>query len=124
MDSNSASIDVRAALLFRPGTDLHLHHAPDERGFRVSVQVSLRIRVFAHRQADDTMFWIVFDIGLKTLASMYLAKPGAARRVRSEVHVGNTWGEGYIHKVSGSSLHLLRLTFDRHPIRLPLFDHE
>lgn len=33
-------------------------------------------------------------------------------------------GSGYIHKVSGSSLHLLRLTFDGHPVRLPLFDHE
>jgi hypothetical protein len=30
MDSDSAPIDVRAALLFRPGTDLHAHHGPDE----------------------------------------------------------------------------------------------
>src|SRR6266700_4941970 len=30
MDSNSEPIDVRAAVLFRPGTDLHLHHEPDE----------------------------------------------------------------------------------------------
>ena len=33
-------------------------------------------------------------------------------------------GSGYIQKVSGSSLHLLRLTFAEHPVRLPLFDHE
>jgi hypothetical protein len=33
-------------------------------------------------------------------------------------------GSGYIQKVSTSSLHLLRLTFDEHPVRLPLFDHE
>jgi hypothetical protein len=156
MDSNSAPIDVRAALLFRPGTDLHPHHAPDEdlcieqarfsdilsewlqegaplilrgrdilhfevleqsihdrrapidpvfrglvanlcgseRGFRVSVQVSPRTGVFAHRHADEydvlhrVRHWTE-DVGL----AMYLAKPGAARRVRSEVHVGNTWGE-------------------------------
>lgn len=33
-------------------------------------------------------------------------------------------GSGYIQKVSTSSLHLVRLTFDEHPLRLPLFDHE
>ena len=33
-------------------------------------------------------------------------------------------GSGYIHKVSGSSLHVVRLTFDGRSVRLPLFDHE
>lgn len=33
-------------------------------------------------------------------------------------------GSGYVQKVAASSLHLLRLTFDEHPMRLPLFDLE
>jgi hypothetical protein len=33
-------------------------------------------------------------------------------------------GSGYIQKVGSSRLHLLRLTFDNHPERLPLFDFE
>ncbi|MBN1808254.1 MAG: hypothetical protein JW909_04240 [Planctomycetes bacterium] len=33
-------------------------------------------------------------------------------------------GQGYIQKVAGSELHLLRLTFANHPAHLPLFDHE
>jgi hypothetical protein len=33
-------------------------------------------------------------------------------------------GSGYIEKVSSTPLHLLRLTFDDHPIQLPLFDFE
>lgn len=33
-------------------------------------------------------------------------------------------GSGYIQKVTHSSLHLLRLTFYGHPVKLPLFDHE
>jgi hypothetical protein len=33
-------------------------------------------------------------------------------------------GSGYMQKVSGSQLHLMRLTFGLHPARLPLFDHE
>lgn len=33
-------------------------------------------------------------------------------------------GSGYVQKVTASRLHLLRLTFDKHPERLPLFDFE
>ncbi len=33
-------------------------------------------------------------------------------------------GSGYVQKVAGSRLHLLRLTFDEHTQRLPLFDFE
>jgi len=33
-------------------------------------------------------------------------------------------GSGYIKKVSSSRLHLLRLTFGDHPVRLPIFDLE
>lgn len=33
-------------------------------------------------------------------------------------------GPAYVHKVAASPLHLLRLTFDDHPSRLPLFDFE
>jgi hypothetical protein len=33
-------------------------------------------------------------------------------------------GSGYVKKVSSSSLHLLRLTFEDHPLRLPVFDLE
>jgi len=33
-------------------------------------------------------------------------------------------GSGYEQKVAASPLHLLRLTFDDHPLRLPLFDLE
>lgn len=32
--------------------------------------------------------------------------------------------EGYISKVSNTELYILRLTFEGHPIHLPLFDHE
>ncbi|HMP77496.1 MAG TPA: hypothetical protein PKE12_14460 [Kiritimatiellia bacterium] len=33
-------------------------------------------------------------------------------------------GQGYVHKVSESELHLLRLTFSSPPSNIPLFDHE
>jgi hypothetical protein len=33
-------------------------------------------------------------------------------------------GSSYIEKVSSRPLHLLRLSFGRHPLHLPLFDHE
>lgn len=33
-------------------------------------------------------------------------------------------GSGYVQKVAASPLHLLRLTFEDHPIQLPLFDFE
>jgi hypothetical protein len=33
-------------------------------------------------------------------------------------------GSGYVEKVASTPLHLLRLTFDDHPIQLPLFDFE
>jgi len=33
-------------------------------------------------------------------------------------------GSGYVQKVASSRLHLLRLTFNDHPERLPLFDLE
>ncbi|MEW5975455.1 MAG: hypothetical protein AB1898_06560 [Acidobacteriota bacterium] len=33
-------------------------------------------------------------------------------------------GSGYIQKVAASRLHLLRLSFKEHPVRLPLFDLE
>lgn len=33
-------------------------------------------------------------------------------------------GDGYIEKVEGTRLHVLRLTFSTHPKHLPLFDHE
>lgn len=158
MDSlNNAVIDVRAGLMFRPGTDLHLYHAPEEddcierarfsqilselleggaplvmegrhvlhfditelpihdrgtpidyqfrglvanlygneRGFQVTARVSSSMEVFAHRQADEyevldrVRHWTE-DIGV----AMSLAKPGAAKRIGSEVHVGNTYGTG------------------------------
>jgi hypothetical protein len=33
-------------------------------------------------------------------------------------------GEGYVAKFSTAQVHMLRLTFEKHPKNLPLFDHE
>jgi hypothetical protein len=46
-----------------------------------------------------------------------------------DIDVDGIWrdfdsGQGYISKVAGSPLYLLRMSFGGHPLDLPLFDHE